>query len=243
MPINPPITGSTGSDNPRSVEMEADMPPDSESNVKLNEPEKMVEKRKKKHTYVWRVVSFSSCSKKCGGGNLSPIIRCVREGTSKFFAHKRCAHQTKPVLNEAVLRCNTQPCPAYWKVDEWSACNCGLPNEHDYQTRHIKCVQELSAGVVINVNEGACLDKQPENRQECDCPKQQSTYYRNSNKGKDKNHHHHQHHHSSPITLIGNSTIGKKAHVLEGRKPGVWLASDWNDQVRKRHMKTPYVIL
>lgn len=206
--------------------MEADMPPDAENSARPTEVEKLAEKKKKKHSYMWRVVSFNSCSKKCGGGTLTPIIRCVREGTTKFFNHKRCAHQTKPVLDENILRCNPQPCPAYWKVEEWSACNCGLPNEHNEQTRTIKCVQELSSGVVIHVNEGACLDKQPDKQQDCNCPKQPVAYLRAAHKGKDK------HHHSSPITLIGNSTIGKKAHHLEGRKPGVWLSSDWNNQVR-----------
>lgn len=229
IPVNPVATSSKD-DGTRSIEMEADMPPDSETTGNHVDSDKPAEKRKKKHAYIWRVVSFSSCSKTCGGGTLTPIIRCVREGTSKFFNHKRCAHQTKPVLNENILRCSMQPCPAYWKVDEWSACNCGLPNEHDHQTRDMKCVQELSSGVVIGVNEGACLEKKPESRLECNCPKQQATYLRGSHKGKDKGHHH-SHHHHAPITLIGNSTIGKKAHHLEGRKPGVWLASDWSEKV------------
>lgn len=202
--------------------MEADMPPDSENNKQTDE------KKKKKNAYVWRVVSFSTCSKTCGGGTLTPIIRCVREGTAKFFNHKRCAHQTKPILNENILRCNAQPCPAYWKLTEWSACNCGLPNERDFQTRDIECVQELSSGVVMHVTAQACLEKKPENRQECNCPKQAANYYRHSHKIKEKGQHHH--HHAAPITLIGNSTIGKRAHHLESRKPGVWIASDWNDQ-------------
>lgn len=214
------------------------MPPTSESNAaKQIDADRGVDKRKRKSAFVWKVVSFSSCSKTCGGGTLTPIIRCVREGTSKFFNHKRCAHQTKPVLNESVLRCNAQPCPAYWKVDEWTACNCGLPNERDHQTREIKCVQELTSGVVIQVNEGACLAKLPDKRQECNCPKQQIAYYRTAHRGRDKGHHHHHHnhhqHHAAPITLIGNSTIGKRAHHLEGRKPGIWLATDWSEQVKR----------
>lgn len=195
------------------------MPPDSEA--KPNESDK----RKKKLSYEWRIVSFSTCSKTCGGGTLTPIIRCVRDGTSKNFNHKRCAHQSKPSINENILRCNVQPCPAYWKVDDWTACNCGLPNEHDYQTRDIKCVQELSSGVVMHVNEVACLEKQPEARQECNCSKP-VTYYRH--RGNDRGHNNH---HSQPITLIGNSTIGKRAQVLEGRKPGIWIVSEWSEQV------------
>lgn len=190
------------------------------------------EKRKKKVSYVWRVIGFTSCSKTCGGGKLTPIIRCVRDGTQKFFAHKRCIHLTKPTLSDDVLRCNVQPCPAYWKLDEWSACNCGLPNEHAHQKRAIECVQELSSGIVIHVNEGACIEKQPEKHQDCNCPKQPIEFYPNK---RHHRHHHNQQHHNqhehlqaAPVTLVGNSTIGKK--VLDPRKAGVWLTSEWNEQ-------------
>lgn len=107
----------------------------------------------------------------------------------------------------------------------------GLPNEREDQTREVKCVQELSTGIVIKVNEGACLEKKPEVQQPCNCPVQQLSHYRNAHK-----HHHREkstQHHSAPITLIGNSTIGKRVHKLqENKKTGIWLASDWNDQVR-----------
>lgn len=193
------------------------------------------EKRKKKIAYIWRVVSFTSCSKTCGGGKLTPIIRCVREGTQKFYAHKRCAHLTKPSLNDEVLRCNVQPCPAYWKIDEWSACNCGLPNEREHQSREVECVQELSTGIVIHVNEGACLEKQSDKQQDCNCPKQTIDFY--PNKRHHKHHHHqqqqqvqHEQLQSPPITLVGNSSLGKKVHAFDTKKGGVWLTSDWTEQ-------------
>lgn len=231
LPIN-----AAGEESVRNAEMENDMPPDNEtkSDVDTTTKQPPAEKRRKKIAYIWRVVGFTSCSKSCGGGKLTPIIRCVREGTQKFYAHKRCAHLTKPTLSDDVLRCNIQPCPAYWKIDEWSACNCGLPNEREHQTRDIECVQQLATGIVIHVNDGACLEKQPDKQQNCDCPKQSADIY--AGKRHHKHHHHHQHAHqphelqSAPITLIGNSTIGKRAHVLDSRKAGVWLASAWNEQ-------------
>lgn len=229
--------------------MEADMPPnnsaDADTATKLNESKSRMEKenierRKRKHAYVWRVVSFSSCSKPCGGGTLTPIIRCVRENnTAKFYAHKRCAHQAKPTLNENVLKCNTQPCPAYWKIDEWSACNCGLPNERDHQSREIKCVQELGSGIVIQIHEGACTEKKPETRQDCDCPKKQVGHYHNNH----KRNHRERSHHPAAITLIGNSTIGKRVHKMhENKKAGVWLSSEWNNQVTSDILKS-YITL
>lgn len=137
MPISLPAKHSDEIN--RSVEMEADMPPtlnEADTNNKKMDSKTESEKdsvspRKRKSLYKWRVVSFSSCSKSCGGGMLTPIIRCVRESSSKFYAHKRCGHQTKPTLEDSVLKCNTQPCPAYWRIDpdEWTACNCGKLNE------------------------------------------------------------------------------------------------------------------
>lgn len=246
LPINAAQIKTSSEEN-NSVEMEADMPPsagtatESESMAKENtksSAENTVKPNgdRRKRKYLWKVVSFSSCSKSCGGGILTPLIRCIREGTSKFFNHKRCAHHSKPVLNEAVLRCNLQPCPAYWKIDEWSACNCGLPNEHEHQTREIKCVQELGTGVVIQVIAEACLEAEPSKQQYCDCPKKSIGNYRNGHKRNHHEHHTNSHHSAggsfrAPITLIGNSTIGKRVHLLENKKAGVWLSTDWNQQV------------
>lgn len=223
--------------------MEADMPPAAVSTTTEppTKPSKSSEEsatgksssgERRRRRYVWKVVSFSSCSKSCGGGTVSPIIRCVREGTpSKFFNHKRCADHDKPALNENILRCNTQPCPAYWKIEEWSACNCGLPNEHEHQTREIKCVQELASGVVIQVVEAACLDEQPSMRQNCACPKVPNNLSHHQHHNKRNHHTHHQTKGSfrAPVTLIGNSTIGKRVHVTENKKAGVWLSSEWSD--------------
>lgn len=211
--------------------MEADMPPlaFSTTTEAPSKASKSSEERRRRR-FIWKVVSFGSCSKSCGGGTVSPIIRCIREGTpNKFFNHKRCADQDKPVLNESILRCNTQPCPAYWKIEEWSACNCGLPNEHEHQTREIKCVQELASGVVIQVVEAACLDKPPSKRQACACPKSPSSLIHHQHHTK-RNHHSHPHSKGSfraPVTLIGNSTIGKRVHVTENRNAGVWLSAEW----------------
>lgn len=226
MPINVKLPHSIqNSDESNSIEMEADMPPSAQTTEASALPEKSSSKasgEKRKHRYMWKVVSFSACSKSCGGGSLAPIIRCVRDGTNKFFNHKRCGHTTKPVLSESVLRCNTQPCPAFWKFDEWTACNCGLPNEHEYQSRDVKCVQELGAGIVMQVIEAACLEEKPPTKQECACPKIHRSH-----------HGHHVHHkgaYRSPVTLIGNSTIGRKFVHLENKRAGVWLTSDWNNR-------------
>lgn len=197
--------------------------------------------------FMWKITGFSACNKSCGGGIQSPVIRCVREhptpSKTKYFINKRCLHLPKPVINENIMRCNTQPCPAEWKIGEWSECDCGQWNEKDYQTRDVKCVQELSSDLVLRVNEGACLEEMPEKRQVCSCGSSRPEKY--------KHHKHRKHEHGETqnqrqngngnqrqsMTLIGNTTLSKRAHVhvVENKKAGIWLASDWNEMVRMKN--------
>lgn len=196
------------------------------------------ERRKKK--FIWKVVGFNQCSKSCGGGTQAPVIRCVRESPTKYFAQKRCAHLPKPVLSENIMRCNTQPCPAFWKIEEWTPCNCGKSNEQEYQTRTVECVQELGSGTVIQVNNGACLEQLPASRNACKCKssnvkidKQATGHHKHRSNG-DKNHKHRSGGGSfrPPVTIIGDSVVAKKSHiVVDSKKPGVWLTSDWSQQV------------
>ncbi|XP_050084758.1 thrombospondin type-1 domain-containing protein 4-like [Anopheles aquasalis] len=124
----------------------------------------------RKRKYLWKVIGFSACSKSCGGGVQQPIIKCVRESPTKVFSVKRCAHLQQPILNENLMRCNTQPCPAYWKLGEWSQCNCEEKyDEVVLRTREVKCVQELLSGIVIQVNSGACMDDVPSSTESCEC--------------------------------------------------------------------------
>ncbi|XP_053663428.1 thrombospondin type-1 domain-containing protein 4 [Anopheles marshallii] len=124
----------------------------------------------RKRKYLWKVIGFSACSKSCGGGIQQPIIKCVRESPTRVFSAKRCAHLQQPVLNENLLRCNTQPCPAYWKLGEWEQCNCEEKyDEEVFRTREVKCVQELLSGIVIQVNNGACMEELPPSTERCEC--------------------------------------------------------------------------
>uniref|UniRef100_A0A182IQK8 Uncharacterized protein n=1 Tax=Anopheles atroparvus TaxID=41427 RepID=A0A182IQK8_ANOAO len=124
----------------------------------------------RKRKYLWKVVGFSACSKSCGGGIQQPLIRCVRESPTRYFAAKRCAHLQQPVLNENLMRCNTQPCPAYWKLGDWGQCNCEERyDEEVLRTREVKCVQELLSGIVIQVSNGACMDELPPSTERCEC--------------------------------------------------------------------------
>lgn len=117
------------------------------------------------------------------------------------------------------MRCNTQPCPAYWKLSEWSECNCGNYNEEVYQIREVKCVQELMSGIVIQVNSGACIENQPRAKEKCECLKQLKTPELEIYKHKPTTLHY-------ALMSEKNVTMHKKNE----KKTGVWLTTDWNEQ-------------
>lgn len=129
-------------------------------------------KNRRLRKFSWKVVKFAACSKTCGGGIQSPIIKCVREGSTKMSPPKKCVNLNKPVVNESQLKCNTQPCPAYWKTSEWTECNCGAEDESSIQTRDIRCVQELTQDRIIQVHDGACLADSPDVDQPWTAPHQ-----------------------------------------------------------------------
>lgn len=155
-----------------------------------------------------------------------PIIKCVREGSTKISPPKKCVNLNKPVLNESQLRCNTQPCPAYWKISEWTECNCGSGDDVSIQTRDIRCVQELANERVIQVHEAACVEDAPDLDQPCDCPKPTRASHQ---------HGHHNNHHQGqntgrPFSIMRNPRTNNGTVNRRPKKAGVWLTSDWMEQ-------------
>lgn len=159
----------------------------------------------------------------------TPIYHCVKEGPSKRFVPKRCAHLAKPILSDSVLKCNTQPCPAYWKISEWSSCQCTGNNDTGFQKREIKCVQELGTGMVIQIPNGACLDDKPDGRQLCECIRNKhDTYKYRVHSIKHRGHH-------SKIAVLNDDYNNNLTHrpdsIQKNKKSGVWLSSEWIEQV------------
>lgn len=137
----------------------------------------------------------------------------------RYYVQKRCSHSEKPILNENLLRCNTQPCPAYWKVEDWGDCFC--QNGEGYREREIRCVQELATGIIIQVNNAACLEEEPVTKKICDCPKI----------SRRRPHRHRTHAHAkAPEVLIANNTNQRRISPFQNEKSGIWLVSEWNQQ-------------
>ncbi|XP_034949206.1 thrombospondin type-1 domain-containing protein 4 [Chelonus insularis] len=121
-------------------------------NVNLSEP-KVKKLKKKKRKFSWKVVGLSPCSKTCGGGVQSTIIKCVREDKDNPVPDRRCRKVEKPPTPPP-LQCNDHSCPPRWRADAWSECSvtCGS----GVKTRRLECVQDLNSKLTIRVAAGAC---------------------------------------------------------------------------------------
>ncbi|KAM3919869.1 ADAMTS-like protein 4 [Leptodactylus fuscus] len=87
--------------------------------------------------FFWRRVGNTPCSVTCGKGFWYPIYQCVSRSSLDEVNEEECDASTKPIpLEEA---CNTQPCPAFWDVGNWSVCSrtCGSGIQH----RQVLCRQ------------------------------------------------------------------------------------------------------
>ncbi|KAH8281807.1 hypothetical protein KR054_003092, partial [Drosophila jambulina] len=171
----------------------------------------------RKRVFNWKVIGFSGCTKSCGGGTQTPIIRCIRKNPMRYYSQRRCMHSVKPVLNENLLHCNTQPCPAYWRFDEWGECRC--LSSGAFRRREVSCVQELASGLVIHVDKAACMEDQPPTQKQCECPK--SSRRRNLARYRLQ---------GSSIADSANSSSQVKRSKIDGTTAvnAIWLMSEWN---------------
>lgn len=167
----------------------------------------------RKRIFNWKVIGFSSCTKSCGGGTQTPIIRCIRKNPLRYYSQRRCTHSVKPVLNENLLHCNTQPCPAYWRFDDWGECRCS--SSGGLRRREVSCVQELASGLVIHVDKAACMEDQPPMQKQCECPKNRR---RNLSRYRL----------SGPSESSSNSSQVKRSKIDGSDATAIWLVSDWN---------------
>ncbi|XP_056402314.1 ADAMTS-like protein 4 isoform X2 [Hyla sarda] len=87
--------------------------------------------------FFWRRVGNTPCSVTCGKGFWYPIYQCVSRSSLDEVNEEECDSSTKPFPQEEA--CNTQPCPAFWDVGNWSVCSrtCGSGIQH----RQVLCRQ------------------------------------------------------------------------------------------------------
>ncbi|XP_053561442.1 ADAMTS-like protein 4 isoform X2 [Bombina bombina] len=87
--------------------------------------------------FFWKRVGNTMCSVTCGKGFWYPIYQCVSRSSLEEVSEDECDTTNKPFPQEEA--CNTQPCPAFWDVGNWSVCSrtCGNGIQH----RQVLCRQ------------------------------------------------------------------------------------------------------
>lgn len=116
--------------------------------------------------FVWKILSFSQCSRTCGGGNQLGKYRCVEDtykGAEREVSSVHC--KGSPPINKR-KRCGFAPCPPKWRSTSWSKCpDCGPAN----RTRLVGCVQDHSRGI-IKVSDVKCPPYKPSTIEPCNIP-------------------------------------------------------------------------
>ncbi|RXN15738.1 A disintegrin and metallo ase with thrombospondin motifs 16 [Labeo rohita] len=120
-----------------------------------------------KHNYTWAIVR-SQCSASCAGGQMVSKSVCYKDLRLQVNT-SYCNSRSRPPTG--VTSCNTQPCPASWRVEDWSACSrsCGSGE----QIRQVRCVQKTGPDQVDTVTDDQCAQPPPSRRQACNthaCP-------------------------------------------------------------------------
>ncbi|KAG7238371.1 hypothetical protein INR49_030878 [Caranx melampygus] len=88
-------------------------------------------------TYTWTKSGHTECTTSCGTGRRQVFWECTEKDSQATVPVDLCDSALKPTDQDE--ECNTQPCPAYWDVGEWSECSrkCGPGT----QQRQVICRQ------------------------------------------------------------------------------------------------------
>uniref|UniRef100_A0A1L8E3F1 Putative thrombospondin type-1 domain-containing protein 4 n=1 Tax=Nyssomyia neivai TaxID=330878 RepID=A0A1L8E3F1_9DIPT len=224
LPIN--ALSSSGSEEDGTESMSAETEAPSKASTKSGGDSESQSKNHRRKRFQWKILRFQPCSKTCGGGIQVPVIKCVRDGSVKISPPKKCAHLEKPNPTTQQSRCNVQPCPPYWKISPWAECKCEVDSQ-SFQTREVRCIQELNGERIIQVNNAACVEDQPISSQSCECSKLVKPPQMEVHKN-----------HLAPLYYqhgLENATTPRHTrmqhqHVVRRpKKSGVWLVSDWTN--------------
>lgn len=93
--------------------------------------------------FVWKILSYTQCSRTCGGGLQIGKFKCV-EIDGKEDREVSPAHCTGSPPPSRRRRCGVAPCPPRWRAAAWGPCPvCGPA----HRTRIVGCVQDHARGI------------------------------------------------------------------------------------------------
>ncbi|XP_050550580.1 thrombospondin type-1 domain-containing protein 4 [Spodoptera frugiperda] len=118
--------------------------------------------------FMWKILSYSQCTRTCGGGIQLGKFRCVEaNGSNREVAALHCAGVAPPARRR---RCANIPCPPRWRAAAWSNCpKCGPAT----RTRIVGCVQDHARGIT-KISDQKCPLLKPTTSEKCvipDCDK------------------------------------------------------------------------
>ncbi|XP_072942469.1 ADAMTS-like protein 4 isoform X2 [Epargyreus clarus] len=115
--------------------------------------------------FIWKILSFTQCSRSCGGGLQIGKFKCVEVGhkEDKEVSPAHCSGNPPPTRRR---RCGTSPCPPRWRATAWGPCPvCGPA----HRTRIVGCVQDHARGIT-KISDQKCPLPMPTSKELCDIP-------------------------------------------------------------------------
>ncbi|XP_059060915.1 thrombospondin type-1 domain-containing protein 4-like [Achroia grisella] len=115
--------------------------------------------------FIWKILTFTQCSRTCGGGLQLGKYRCV-ETTSGTDREVSSVHCSGPTPAGRRRRCGNVPCEPRWRAAAWSTCpKCGPA----VRTRIVGCVQDHWRGIT-KVSDTKCNSRKPPITEPCNIP-------------------------------------------------------------------------
>ncbi|XP_068620174.1 ADAMTS-like protein 4 isoform X2 [Battus philenor] len=115
--------------------------------------------------FMWKVLSFTQCSRSCGGGLQIGKFKCV-EISDKEDREVSSAHCSGSPPSSRRRRCGNVPCPPRWRAAAWGPCPVCGPAHH---TRIVGCVQDHARGIT-KISDQKCPLPMPPSSEPCDIP-------------------------------------------------------------------------
>ncbi|XP_043259689.1 A disintegrin and metalloproteinase with thrombospondin motifs 7-like [Colletes gigas] len=115
--------------------------------------------------YIWDFIEWSECSAKCDGGTMISEPSCLEEHGGKV-SPSFCQGTQRPESKSR--NCNTTPCPAKWRVSQWSKCS-ACDGKKGFKHRKVQCVRPAarSGEDDVQANLDACKGRVPKQKEEC----------------------------------------------------------------------------
>ncbi|KAL0128942.1 hypothetical protein PUN28_003960 [Cardiocondyla obscurior] len=115
--------------------------------------------------YMWDFIEWSECNAKCDGGTMISEASCIEEQSGRVTPNF-CDGIPRPEAKSRI--CNQAPCPAKWRVSQWSKCS-ACDGKKGVRRRKVQCVRPGARPGEddVQANLDACKGHVPRQRETC----------------------------------------------------------------------------